>query len=198
MPARTRTFIALTVPEKVGDKVTHLQTLLAPEIPGVRWAATSFHVTLAFLGDVADADLNGVCRAAAEAAAAVAPFVLRVEGLGCFPDPKRARVVWVGMTGPGLDPLSVLQKRVVKAVAEAGCPPEDDRFHPHITLGRIKLGRGPARDWTPLLRHYQAWSAGSFDVAEVTVYASHLTPDGPVYTPLSTARLAGQNPGVSA
>jgi 2'-5' RNA ligase len=198
MPARTRTFIAVPVPEKVGEKLTRLQSLLAAELEGVRWNTAAFHVTLAFLGDVDDADLNRVCRAAADAAAAAGPFDLRVEGLGCFPDPKKARVLWVGLTGPGLDALHALQKAVVAAVRGAGVPPEDDRFHPHVTLGRVKQGRAPARDLGPLLRHYQGWSAGSVGVDEAVVYASSLSPDGPAYTPLSTARLGGRKPGATA
>lgn len=199
MPGHTRTFIAVPVPAKLGEKLVRLQSLLAAELEGVRWNSTaSFHVTLAFLGDVDHADLNGVCRAVAEAAAPVAPFDLRVAGLGCFPDPKKARVLWVGLTGPGLEPLGMLQKAVARAVANTGCPPEDDRFHPHVTLGRIKVGRAPARDLTPLLRHYQTWSAGAFDVAEAIVFASSLTSEGPVYTPLSTARLEARKPGPNA
>lgn len=194
MAGKTRTFIAVDVPEKVTERLVRLQSLLAAEVEGVRWTTGSFHVTLAFLGDVADADLSRVCKAAGEAAQAVGPFDLRVEGAGCFPDPKRARVLWVGLTGPGLEPLGVLQKEVVRAVTGAGRPPEDDRFHPHITLGRVKVGRGPARDLTPLLRHYQTWSAGSFDVTESVVFSSTLSPDGPVYARMSTAKLRGGKP----
>jgi 2'-5' RNA ligase len=198
MAGKTRTFVAIALPERLGEKLTRLQSLLAPELDEVRWAVTlPFHATLAFLGDVEDADLNKVCRAAGEAAAAVGPFELRVEGVGCFPNPKKARVVWAGLTGPGLEPLGMLQKGVVAALRRVRCPPEDDRFHPHVTLGRLKHGRAPARDITPCLRQYEKWSAGSFDVAEAVVFASVLSPQGPTYTPLSTARLDGQKPAAT-
>ncbi|MDR3638697.1 MAG: RNA 2',3'-cyclic phosphodiesterase [Isosphaeraceae bacterium] len=198
MAGKTRTFIAVAVPDKLGEKLVRLQSLLAVELEGVRWAPPSFHVTLAFLGDVDVADVNRVCRAAAEAAALVESFDLRIEGLGCFPDPKKARVLWVGLTGPGVEPLAILQKGVAAAVTKVGCPPEDDRFHPHITLGRIKVGRAPSPDLTPLLRHYRTWSAGSIEVTEAVVFASTLTADGPAYTPLSTAKLEGRKPGTTA
>ncbi|HMB08713.1 MAG TPA: RNA 2',3'-cyclic phosphodiesterase, partial [Isosphaeraceae bacterium] len=165
-----------------------------PEVPGVRWVtARPFHLTLAFLGDVADTDLNAVCRGVAEAAAGFAPFELRLEGLGVFPDPTRPRTFWVGITGPGLDTLAALQKKIARAVADAGYPPDDNKFHPHVTLGRLKPGRGPAPDVGPLLRHYRGWSAGSFRVAEAATYASTLSPDGPLYAPLGTAPLGGRN-----
>ena len=64
----TRTFIAIAVPDLTAAKLVRLQSLLAPDIPGMRWAAASpFHITLAFLGDVAHAQLNEVCRGVAQA-----------------------------------------------------------------------------------------------------------------------------------
>jgi 2'-5' RNA ligase len=127
-----------------------------------------------------------------------APFELRLEGLGAFPTPARPRVIWVGSSGAGVAPLEGLQKAVVKAVRSVGYPPDDNRFHPHVTLGRIKAGRGPAADLTALVKHYQTWSAGSFTVSEAVVFASTLTPDGPVYAPLSRAPLEGRKPAAEA
>jgi 2'-5' RNA ligase len=193
MGKTTRTFIAVVVPEALGQKLARLQTLLAPDVPGVRWVAASpFHLTLAFLGDVADTDLNEVCGAAAAAAAAVESFELRLEGLGAFPNAARPRVVWVGATGPGLAPLATLQKEAAQAVRAAGYPPDDDRFHPHVTLGRIRPGRGRAPDLSAQVKHYQTWSPGSFPVDEAIVFASTLSPEGPTYTPLGRAPLQGR------
>ena len=85
----TRTFVAIPVPDSLGSKLTRLQTLLAPDLPGVRWSVVSpFHLTLAFLGDVADTELNKVCRTVEEVAADFPPFDLRLEGLGVFPNPS--------------------------------------------------------------------------------------------------------------
>ncbi len=199
MPDTTRTFVAVTVPEALGQKLTRLQGQLAPEVPGVRWTATPpFHVTLAFLGDVEDADLTAVCRGVAEASAGFAPLDLRIEGLGAFPNPARPRVVCAGLSGLGLEPLAALQKKVLQAVAAAGYRVSDTRFHPHVTLGRLKTGRGPNPDLTPLLKHYRTWSAGAFTVEEAITFASTLTPDGPIYAPLSRAPLAGGKPGPNA
>ena len=68
----------------------------------------------------------------------------------------------------------------------------DTRFHPHVTLGRVKAGRGPAPDLTPIVNHYKTWSAGAFTVVEAVTFASTLTPDGPIYAPLGRAPLAGR------
>jgi RNA 2',3'-cyclic 3'-phosphodiesterase len=195
MAHTTRTFVAVPIPANLAEKLARLQGLLAAEVPGVRWVDRSqFHVTLAFLGDVPDADLNAVCTAVSNAAVGFEPLELRLEGLGVFPNPTKPGVLWVGLTGTGLDALAALQREVAEAVRRTGYPP-DDRFHPHATLGRPKSGRGPTRDLTPLLNHYRTWAAGSFTASECITFASTLTPDGPVYAPLGRAPLEGRKTG---
>ncbi len=141
MSRATRTFVALPIPQERAEKLARLQSLIAPELPTARWVEPEkFHLTLAFLGDVPDADLTLLCRTVADAVLSFPPFELSLEGLGVFPDPTRPRVVWAGVTGSDLEQLSVTQKAVAAAVASVGYPLEDDRFSPHITLGRLKPG----------------------------------------------------------
>lgn len=198
MPNTTRTFVAMAIPDDRRAKLGRLQSLIAPEMPGTRWVDPSlFHVTLAFLGDVPHADLGGVCRAVASACADRDPLRLRLEGLGVFPNAQRPRVAWVGVIGPDQEALADLQKAIVAAVTAAGYPPDDDRFHAHVTLGRInvKRGEGPSQGLDPLLRHYLKWSAGDFPVGEVITYSSNyspkMAPEGPTYTPIARAPLGG-------
>jgi 2'-5' RNA ligase len=196
MPDTTRTFIALEVPAAQGEKLRRLQERLGPEVPGARWTTTEpFHLTLAFLGDVPHADLNEVCLAVARAAGAFGPLSLRLEGLGAFPGPARPRVVWVGVVGPDLEPLNRLQQAVARAVADAGYPADAERFHPHVTLGRLKPGKRPAQDLSPLVKHFQTWSAGNFTATEAITFGSTLTQDGPIYSPLGRAPLRARKPG---
>jgi 2'-5' RNA ligase len=200
MPRTTRTFIAIAIPAPLGEKLTRLQSQLAPSVPGVRWTATSpFHVTLAFLGDVEERDLNNLCRAVAGAVAGIPRFEARVEGVGAFPDPARPRVIWAGLTGPDESPLHELHKAVARAATTAGYRPDDQRFHPHVTLGRMKSDhRGPRPpDLMPILEQYRTWSAGSFTVHEVVTFGSTLTPEGPIYAPLAKAPLSGRKTDAS-
>jgi len=194
MADTTRTFVALAIPDDRRAKLGRLQSLVAPEMPGTRWIDPSqFHATLAFLGDVPHADLGKVCKAVGGACADRGPLDLRLEGLGVFPDAARPRVAWVGLTGPDVEELKALRAALVEAVGHAGYPPDDDRFHPHVTLGRLHVRRDapPPAGLDALLRHYHLWSAGSFRVAEVLTYSSTLTPEGPLYTPIARAPLVG-------
>ncbi len=187
-----RVFIALTIPDVQRSRLGRLQGLVAPDLPGTNWVEPPlFHVTLAFLGDIPDVDLAPLCRAVADSTAGHRRFTLNLQGLGAFPDPTRPRVIWVGVAGPGLDALADLRADVVDAVAGAGYPPDDDRFSPHLTLGRLKSRRGAEVDMTPLVAHYRTWSAGNFEVAAVVTFASTLAPEGPTYMALANAPLPG-------
>jgi len=197
MPQTTRTFVAIAVPEPLGQKLARLQTELAPLIPGGRFTASQpFHATLAFVGDVRDRDLNEVCKAveagvlAGAESGAYEAIEVRLLGLGAFPSPAKARVVWAGITAPSPKPLLDLQQSIVRALARAGCRPDDQRFHPHVTLGRIKSNRSGGWDATEVVERFSGWTGGSFTVSEITTFASTLGPSGPVYAPLGRARLA--------
>ena len=156
-----------------------------------------FHITLAFLGDVPNRDLNELCLAVAAAVEPFGRFELTVEGLGAFPSPARPRVVWAGITAADPEPLLTLREAVVRAATESGYRPDDPRFHPHVTLGRIKSDRRRPCDLTELIGRVQPRSIGSFPVVEVVTYASTLEPGGPTYAPLNRARLKGKKTDAS-
>ena len=192
MPSTARTFIALPIPDLQRTRLGRLQGLIAPELPNARWVTPDqFHLTLAFLGDIPDLDMAAVCRGVAEAALKFGPLTLNLQSLGAFPDATNARVAWVGVTGPNLDLLMALRLAVVEGVTRAGYPPEDDRFTPHLTLGRLKVVKGQPIDLSPQIAHFRTWSAGNFEVNQVISYASTITPEGPSYMALATAPLRG-------
>ncbi len=193
MRETTRTFIAIPIPDPIGRELACWQQALAPEVPACRWVENQpLHITLAFLGDVPTRDLNELCLAVAAAAEPFGRFELRVEGLGAFPSLARPRVVWAGITADDLGPLGTLRESVVRAATKAGYRPDDPRFHPHVTLGRIKSDRGRPCDLTEIVRREQARSAGSFPVVEVVTYSSSLGPRGAVLCAAESCPAQGQ------
>ncbi len=197
MAQTTRTFLAIDVPHDVAERIRKLQRELAPLVPGFRWGdATPFHLTLAFLGDVPFAELNDVCEAARLTARSCKRFEVQFRGLGAFPKPERPRVAWVGFDGPGLEPLAELHRTLVANLRQIGRPPDDSRFTPHVTLGRLKTGAGrgktpsPAPDLAAIVADRRDWSPGAMTVGEIVAYSSTLTPEGPTYAALARAPLA--------
>ena len=175
MPECTRVFIAIAIPEPLERKLRRLQAELTPAVRGCRWtSALPFHLTLAFLGDVPNNDLSAICQVVAATARTVEPFEIEVKGLGAFPSATRPRVIWAGVTAPNLKPILDLQKSIVDSLARIGHRPADERFSPHVTLGRIKDQRHGPGDLTGLIERNRFWSAGICTVADVQVFASTL------------------------
>jgi 2'-5' RNA ligase len=177
-----RLFIALSLPDEVQGELARVQSRLRG-LP-VRWAApTGIHLTLQFLGEVAEQRAPALLEALA--ALPAAPFELRLDGVGAFPSLGRPRVVWAGLGGD-LAALSRLQAAVLGATAPLGFAPEERPFRPHLTLGRVRqeagpeerraLGRAVERAGPPAAL---AWEAGG-----PTLFQSALTPAGAVYTAL--------------
>jgi RNA 2',3'-cyclic 3'-phosphodiesterase len=194
MAGKTRTFVAIELSGPTRERIAKVLEHLGPKAPAIRWTETrKLHITLAFLGDVLDVDLSAVCRAVQEAVASLPRMTLELKGFGCFPPSGRPRVVWIGVEGPGVSDLQVLQRAIVAATRAAGYPPTESRFHPHVTIGRIEARDSDPPDIGLLARPFSLWSAGTLDVKRATVFSSSPSREGQVYTvladaPLSTAR----------
>jgi 2'-5' RNA ligase len=190
--ARLRTFIAVDLGKAIRDRCVALQEVLARAGTDVKWVEPeNLHVSLLFLGEVEDRDAADLCRAVAEVCAGHAPFAMHVETAGCFPNPRRPRVLWVGV-GEGKAELVALHDALEPPLLELGCyRREERRYQPHITLGRVR-GDRPADALAAALQRQAGWQGGVTQVQEVRVLSSELTPQGPIYTVLSRAPLSRQ------
>src|SRR5215831_13551301 len=136
--ARLRTFIAVDLGQAIRDRCVALQEALARTGTDVKWVGPdNLHVTLLFLGEVVDRDVPALCQAVAGCCAEIEAFPMSVETVGCFPNPRRPRVVWAGV-GEGLQPLCALHDDLEVPLLDLGYRREDRRYTPHITLGRVK------------------------------------------------------------
>lgn len=189
--ARVRTFLAIDLGKAIRDRCLALQDTLARGGAEVKWVEEeNLHLTLLFLGEVVDRDLPKVCRAVADCSALHNPFALSVESVGCFPNPRRPRIVWVGV-GAGSAEVCALHDALEPPLLELGCYRREERaYTPHITLGRVKGERSTA-DLATVLARQAKWRGGETDVREVRVLSSELRPQGPIYTILSRAKLHG-------
>jgi 2'-5' RNA ligase len=122
------------------------------------------------------------------AAQEIDSFDLEARGAGAFPAPDRPRTLWIG-AGAGAQAMVALHDSIQRRLDKLGYRSEHRRFVPHLTLGRA--GRDtPARPLVRELAGLAEYDAGSMLVDEVTVFASKLGPEGPVYDVLARAPLA--------
>jgi 2'-5' RNA ligase len=187
--ARTRTFIAVDPGPAIRDRLTALQEELAGATEGIKWVEEeNLHVTLQFIGEVGDRDLVAVCRAVEKTAAAQKQFALKVAGVGGFPNARRPRIVWAGITD-GSAELIAVHAALIEPLEAIGCWRREERaYHPHLTLGRTKSD-DPSEQLAKLLSKHESWTGGETTIREILVMASELTRQGPTYTVLSRAKL---------
>lgn len=184
-----RTFVAVEITQAIRKKAGELIDALASTSADVKWVEPhNLHLTLKFLGDVPQQEIAELCQAMADGAAQVEPFSLDVRGAGAFPNAARPRTVWLG-AGEGADEMVVLHDRVEAALAELGYREEHRRFQSHMTIGRVR-GMGPSiAELGRLVQQHTDFAAGQMTVGKITLFASTLTPNGPVYEVLATSPL---------
>jgi 2'-5' RNA ligase len=172
-----------------------VRSRLAAEVDALRRVAAdvawvgvgNLHVTLKFLGRVESVRLGEVEAALAGAAAGTEAFELAVQGLGAFPTPARARVIWAGV-GAGAGAAEGLAARVDEALAGLGFPRETRPFAPHVTLGRVREPRGNAA-LAAALASGAAREFGHVDVQRVCLMRSELSPRGARHSELRALAL---------
>jgi RNA 2',3'-cyclic 3'-phosphodiesterase len=156
-------------------------------------ATGNLHLTVKFLGAVAEDRIEAVAGALTGAVAGVGAFDAQVEGLGAFPSTTRPRVVWAGVTA-GAGTMADLAGRVDDALAALGFEREARPFSPHITLGRVRQP-GRVLALTEALRGAAGCGFGRLRVARVSLMRSELSSRGARYTELAAASLGGAGGG---
>ncbi|MFT3689382.1 RNA 2',3'-cyclic phosphodiesterase [Paenirhodobacter sp.] len=165
-----RLFVALAVPEAVAGQIVALQEMLGT---GRLVPEENLHLTLAFLGDVAGADLADLDLALADLRSP-APMV-ELAGIDLWDE---ALVIGV-RANPVLEALARKVAVAVRGVVEM----PRRRFRPHVTLARVRPG-----DAVRVGRFLSARADAvltPFAAEGFTLYRSHLRAEGPLYEPLA-------------
>jgi len=157
----------------------------------VRWVrANGIHLTLKFLGDTELERIPDVKQVLFDMAKPHPVFSIRLAGLGCFPNTRRPRVVWLRVEEDS-GVLLALQAATEAACRELGFEPETRPFSPHLTLGRVRRDAEPKSltDLGQAVEREESQPLGSLSVEEICLFQSDLRSDGAVYTRLSAAQL---------
>lgn len=179
-----RSFVAIKVPDLITPQLIGLQRELQKSPIKVRWVEPqNFHLTLHFIGDVEPEKIENIVGELKKAVKGFSPFSLNFAGVGGFPREGKLRVVWAGV-GRGRNELVKLQPAVLEGLERAGVKiDEANKFHPHLTLGRVKE-KSNTRSLRVLLEQQRGFISSDFSVSSLQLIKSQLAPTGPVYTVL--------------
>ncbi len=185
-PQLIRTFIAIHLPAEITAVLTQIISTLKAQTPtrAVRWVKPeNIHLTLSFLGDTAVSKLPNIATTLDQIAGKISPFRLHLDQLGCFPNRRVPRIIWVGLEG-AMAQLKSLKRQIDEHLIPLGWQPEKRPYNPHLTLGRAKESRHLKNmHWNMEIEKV------AFNVTAVHHIQSQLLPQGVVYTTIHTSTM---------
>ena len=182
-----RLFVALPLPGDLIRALARVREALRSdgEAAGARFTRPEgIHLTLRFLGETEAGRLEEVATAFAAAVAGTGALSLRASGIGFFPDPRRPRVIWVGVEGEDAR-LQALALRCEEEARRLCFAPEARPFRPHLTLARVEgrsAGQGSHERLVAAAARLDTRELASWLAATACLFESVLRPGGALYT----------------
>jgi 2'-5' RNA ligase len=185
-----RLFVALDIDRDIRDKIAAFRDQLRPLAPDVKWVnPETFHVTLQFLGETKK--LDEIRRSLEQVRSSRIDLAFRKAGF--FPNPKSARVFWVGIEADSN--LPTLVSAIGHQLETLGFKRDSAPYTPHLTLARAGSGRPrpvKGEGSAPGLQQVRARidgmtpvDFGTMTASQFYLYESKLSPAGPKYSKLA-------------
>jgi len=182
-----RSFIAVKISFDQKGQISELIRDFKRSDVRVKWVKPeNLHVTLKFLGEVDEKDLPNIFDALQKSLTNDRSFQFNLESVGCFPNMKRPRVIWVGID-QGAENLKILAKKVDGIMTEFGFEREKRGFSPHLTIGRVKDSQG-IEELTSSFGQIK-FKTETCLIDEVIFIQSILKREGPTYIPHKRVKL---------
>jgi 2'-5' RNA ligase len=187
-----RSFLAFELPWDIKTVVDRVAGEVRRSSLDVRWVKVeNIHLTVVFLGNIKTQDLEGIEKGAEEICHRYRPFDIALGGMGCFPNTRNPRVVWLGLQGD-LDRMSPFRDALQEKLEPFGVKAEKRPFRPHLTLGRFKKqGKSDGR-LLQILSSHKELTSPVCSLNELVLFKSDLKPGGAVYTKMVSWALSGE------
>lgn len=148
------------------------------------------HCTLKFLGDTTPDRMPALIEVLTSVAASAPPFAVSYRSVGCFPNSRSPRVLWLGIEDPS-GTLKSLEQKIEASLSPLGFEPESRPFHPHLTLGRV---RSPKNQRQLLaMMETVTFASDLYTVEAFMLMQSELQPTGSLYREEKSFPLIGKS-----
>ncbi len=194
-----RAFLAVQLSEPIRAALAAVQSdvkrRITPDLPrevSLSWVRpASLHLTVKFLGDIADELVGSLRETMADTLRHHRIIQIPLDRLGVFPRLQQPRVLWIGPSdqweaSEDAERLAALHQAIEACCVTANLAPDTRPLSAHLTLARIKAGhrtagqvlaRSGAMDRLPA-------AMDALAVDAVALMRSELNPSGSIYTAL--------------
>jgi 2'-5' RNA ligase len=180
-----RAFLGVSVPEELKPKMTYIQDRF--ELFDIKFVEKeNLHFNLKFFREISDEKVEELKKILEDVCKGYQPFEIGISGVGAFPSRNYVRVIWLGVKD-GYQALASLAERIENASESLGFETEE-KFVPHLTLGRVRSGRNK-NEMLTLLKELENVEIGKMKVDKVILFQSKLSPRGPAYEEVFSVKL---------
>ena len=184
-----RTFIAINLDDSIKEAIEKSAAPLRDLKAKIKWVEKeNLHLTLRFLGEVRPEIIPDIDRAVKRSCRGVAPFEMALKGMGCFPENRAPRIVWVAVEN-GVEKVRALAESLKKELSGLPVKSEERAFKAHITIARIKRMADVAAFRSEIKKRKELF-LGSHTITSVELMESTLSASGPHYSVIGEATLA--------
>lgn len=178
-----RVFIALPLHLDLSSEISEPLTTFKKRLRDVKWVKPEHsHLTLHFFASLGDGPVEVLKLILEKEAHDTDAFSLGLKDWGCFPNPRKPSVIWLGLHGE-MDKLRRFHEILTRSLKSEGYPVEERVFHPHLTLGRIK--RGTSLNLLGFEKEIRIPASSLKRIDQILLIESHLESQGPHYETLA-------------
>lgn len=190
---KIRSFLAFELPLEIKNIVARVSGELRQSTLNARWVKVdNIHLTVVFMGNIETGDIPAIAQGVKEVCQTYGPFDLSLKEIGCFPNRRNPRVLWLGLDGD-LEPMSDFRDALQGHLTGFGIKEEKRKFKPHLTLARFRKPKKMDLKEEQLLSKYEDISSSVCSLKELILFKSELKPTGAVYTKVEAWPLTGNN-----
>lgn len=182
-----RCFLGVDVTEGVRNELSKVQSEMKKIDADMKWVGPkNFHFNIKFFGNLKEDSIEQVVDRIYEAVEEINPFSVDLEGVGVFPSSDFIKVIWAGVEDP--EDFREVVTSVEDSLSEIGIEKEDREYVPHVTLGRMKSGKGK-EEVKELLEKFEGKEFGEMKIEKFILYESILKKEGPTYKKIEEFKL---------
>jgi 2'-5' RNA ligase len=181
-----RSFIAIEITSNnILSEIIRIQKSLSSSQADLKNVAPeNIHITLKFMGSVPESQIEQIKKIIEKQK--IEPFNINLQGIGVFPKLNRPRTIWIGIN-KGATQITNIFKKLEKELTTVDIEPDKRRFHPHLTISRVRSGRN-RDELINVIQELRNVEVGDHEINYISLKKSVLTPRGPIYTTLAESK----------